>query len=132
MNLHGLVAGVIGAVNPRIWVSVQSSTGSTFGSSANAYTPQPTYAAPVTVLAQIQPIQWKDLQQLDGLNLQGTPIAMYLFGEILAIVRATGRGGDLITVPSGPYVGVYLVVQVLEDWAASGWCKVACTLQNGS
>lgn len=129
MNLHGVVAGVIGAVNERVPVSIQVSTGSTTAADG---TPQPTYAAPIPALGQVQPLTWRDLQQLDGLTLQGTRVGMYLFGEIRGIVRATNRGGDLITIASGPYTGVWLVAQVLEGWDSAGWCKTACTLQDGS
>lgn len=129
MNLHGVVASVIGAVNPRVSVSIQISTGSVPGSDG---IPQPTYATPYTALAQIQPLTWRDLQQVDGLNLQGTRLGVYLFGEIRGIVRATNQGGDLITVPSGPYAGVLLVAQVLEGWDSAGWCKVAATLQDNA
>jgi len=37
---------------------------------------------------------WRDIQQLDGLNLQGTRKAIYLKGEIDGLHR--GRGGTVL------------------------------------
>jgi hypothetical protein len=84
----------------------------------------------MVVQAQIQPITWKDLQQLEGLNLQGTRVKMYLRGEVDAIVRSQNKGGDLITVASGVNVGTWLVAQTMEQFP--DWCCVACTLENGA
>jgi hypothetical protein len=88
----------------------------------------------LTVLAQIQHLTWRDLQLMEGLVLQGTRRAIYLFGAVEAVVRSTNQGGDLITFPDG---SLWLVAQVLETYgndggAKVGWVKVAATLQNGS
>lgn len=82
-----------------------------------------------TLMGQVQPMGWKDLQQTDALNLQGTMRKVYLYGQVEAIVRPDNKGGDLITDPSGR---VWLVSNVLEDWTYSGWCAVVATLQNGA
>lgn len=130
MNLHGIAAGYVSAVNPMVPCSVQFSTGST--TDAN-YVPQPGYAAPVTIMGQVQSLTFSDLHQLDGLNLQGTKRAIYFLGDVEAIVRFSGKGGDLITTPDG---SVWLTTLVLESWlheAANpnepGWVKIAVTLQ---
>lgn len=81
----------------------------------------------LTVLAQVQPLTYRDIQQVDGLNLQGTRRAIYLNGFIDGLIRSSNKGGDLVTLPDGT---VWLVAIVLEHWD-SGWCKVAATLQNG-
>lgn len=81
----------------------------------------------LTMPAQIQSLTFKDLTQIEGLNLQGERRAIYFYGDnVKAIVRPTQRGGDLVTFPDG---SVWLVAIVLESWP--GWCKCACTLQNG-
>ena len=67
---------------------------------------------------------------MEGLNQQGDQIAFYLNGEVDGLVRQRNKGGDLITISTGPLAGVYLVTLVLEQW--NDWCKVAATLQNGS
>lgn len=127
MNLNAAVSGAISAINPRIPLSIQVSTGNATDSTHKLV---PTYAAPVTVPGQVQPLTWRDLQQLDGLNLQGTRVAIYLNGAVDGLVRVTNKGGDLISINSGVHAGVWLVALVLEAWP--DWTKCACTLQNGS
>lgn len=196
MNLHGIVAGYVGSVNPQMLVGIQISTGP--GEPSDDGTTTPTYATPgaftgsidgatLTVttvaegelqvgqtiagtgvttgtvivglgtgeggvgtytvrpeqtaaaaemtttfvaLAQIQPVTWKDLQQLDGINLGGVRWKAYLYGEVDAVVRPERKGGDLIVIPS-PHVhaGTWLIVQVLESWP--DWTCAAIVLQNG-
>lgn len=123
MNLHGIVAGVIGAVNPLQSLIVQVSTGYT----NTGGTRTPTFAKPVTVQGQVQSLTFSDLRQLEGLNVQGIQRAIYINGRIDGLVRSMNKGGDLITTEDGT---VWLVSHVLEYWP--DWCKVAVTLQNGS
>lgn len=127
MNLHGIAGPVVAAVNPNFPVSLQASTGSTVGADG---TPTPTYAAAVSVLAQIQPMTARDLQQLEGVNLGGVKWKAYLYGEVDAVVRPESEGGDLITISSGRHQGTWLVVQVLEQFP--DWCCAAIVQQNGS
>ena len=83
------------------------------------------------VIAQVQPLTWRDLQQLDGLNLQGTRRKIYLYGRADGAVRPLAKGGDLITIATGGVNdGIYLVAQVLEQFP--DWVSVAATLQNNS
>ncbi len=196
MNLHAVVSGQIGAINPHAPLIVRVSTG--YGRDA-AFKQAPTYATPGAVVAnfadstmtvlsqtlgelqngqtvagagvasdtrivrqisgtpggvgvyavnrdqgtldgvsvvtsfvvpgQVQPMGWKDLQQIEGLNLQGTIRKIYFYGQVEAIVRVDSKGGDLVTDPRG---NIWLVNNVLEDWVYSGWCAVVATLQNGS
>lgn len=126
MNLHQIVGPAIAVVNPRLPVSVRVSTGQS--TTAADGTRTPTYATPITVLAQVQPLTWKDIQQLDGLNLQGERKAIYLYGTIDGLVRPDRKGGDLVTMPDK---SVWLVAQVLEDFSlTAGWTKAAIVLQN--
>ena len=132
MNLHGLVIGQINAVNPSIPAVLKVSTGNTIADDGK---PTPTYAAPVTISAQVQALTYKDIQQIDGLNLNGTRRAIYAYGQIDGLVRSTNKGGDLITVASGVHAGTWLVAMVLEQWGdglSAAWVKVAATLQNGA
>lgn len=125
MNLHGIVANVIAAVNPLQPVTVQISTGTYTTSSSGVRTPQ--YQPAVTVFGQVQELTTRDLRQLDSLNIQGSQRAIYLNGEVDAIVRVSAKGGDLITLQDGT---VWLTTSVLEQWP--DWCKVSVVLQNGS
>lgn len=124
MNLHNMAAGAVSIVNPFITASIQRSTGYTTSGSGKRI---PTYATAVSVQVQMQALQYNDLVQLDGLNIQGERHAMYLNGNWGGVVRADGTGGDLITLPDGT---IWLVVLVLENWAVlNGWTKIAVTRQ---
>lgn len=78
---------------------------------------------------QIQPLSYKDLQQIEGLNLNGTRRTIYLYGVVDAIVRSMRKGGALIY---GPGDNIWLVAMVTEQWfdALPSWCAVVATLQN--
>lgn len=128
MNLHAIAGPIVGAVNPQIPVTVQISTGP--ASTAPDGTQTPGYAAPVTLLGQVQPLTARDLQQLDGINLGGVRWKIYLSGQIDAIVRPERKGGDLVTIATGRHEGVWLTVLVLEQWP--DWCVAAITQQNGA
>jgi hypothetical protein len=84
----------------------------------------------LALLGQIQPITWGDLQQMDGINLGGVRWKIYVNGELDGVVRPELKGGDLITISTGRHQGVWLVVQVLEQYP--DWCCAAITLQDGS
>jgi hypothetical protein len=121
MNLHAIVRGAISSVNPDIPVQVQISTGYTTTSAGKRV---PSYAAPVTMTAQVQALTSTDLRKLDGLNIQGSMRTMYLSGSLNGVSRLNQKGGDLITLPDGT---VNLTTMVLEQWP--DWVKVACTQQ---
>ena len=132
MNLQSITASAVGAVNPRVSCLLKVSTGNTPGAD---YSQAPSYAPEVPVWAQIQSLTYRDLMQVESLNLNGTKKVIYLYGNIEGVVRQTNKGGDLITMPDGT---VWLVAQVLESWGQNTsntterWCKVACTMQNGA
>lgn len=118
MNLHGIVAGAIGAVNPMRSMVVKQSTGYTIVN----YVQVPAYTT-LNVSGQAQALTGKDLAMLNGLNVQGAMSAIYLSGNFEGVFRVLGKGGDLII-----YGGItYLVVAVLERWP--DWCKVAVVAQ---
>ena len=128
MNLNAVAGPIVAAVNPLTPATVRYSLGSTTnpdGTQTAKYQQPPT-----PVSAQVQPMSFRDLQQTEHLNLQGTRVSIYLNGELDGIERVNRKGGDLITIASGRHRGVYLVAQVLEQW--DDWVKVAATLQNGS
>lgn len=127
MNLHGVVSGAIGAVNPFLPATISISVGSITGADGSQ---TPEYTIYEGIPVQVQALTYKDLQQIAGLNLNGTRRAIYVSGELDATVRAKLKGGDLVTLAAGPSAGVWLVAQVLEQWP--DWCKVAATLQNNS
>jgi len=127
VNLHAIASPIIQAVNPSILVTVRISTGYATGADG---TRTPVYDDVADVRAQIQSLTAGDLQLIDGLNIQGTQRAIYLFGKFDGLNRQEQKGGDLIIYPDGtewPYGTVWKVNQVIEQWP--GWCKVAVTQQ---
>lgn len=127
LNLHGVVRGAITSVNsdiPALWLR---STGSS-GNSAGRQTP--TYAASVTVQAQVQPIGSADLRKYAFLQDQGIYRSVHLYGDIEGIVRSAQLGGDLLqfpAVPGGPTY-TWLIKVVPETWNP-GWCRVIVVMQ---
>lgn len=126
MNLHGIVSGAIGAVNPFVAGTIKVSNG-TYTTAADGKR-TPAYDTFTGVQMQVQALTFKDLQQVDGLNLNGTRRAIYMNGRADGVVRSMMKGGDLITLTDGPNAGTWLVAMTLEQF--SEWCKVAVTLQN--
>lgn len=124
MNLHGIVSGAIGAINPNLVCTFKVSTGYTQGSD---YSQVPTYTTYAGVSAQVQDLSSRDVRQLDALNIQGSQRAVYVNGNYYGALRVGGRGGDLVITPDG---NTWLVTAVLALWP--DWCKVSVTLQNGS
>lgn len=128
MNLHGIVAGAIGAVNPTVRGAIQTSAGYTTnddGTRVPAYNPIQT-----NVPMQVQALQFRDITQLDGLNIEGVQRKIYISGRVDGLIRPENKGGDIITIADGYGKGVWLVACVLEYWP--DWCTVAVTQQNGA
>jgi hypothetical protein len=125
VNLHGIAGPIVASVNPKTPAVVMISSGYTTlpdGSRA------PAYQQPVQTMAQVQPLTFRDIQQLDGLNLQGMRVGIYLDGKLDGLIRSTRKGGDLVAISDGVHAGTYLVALVLEQWP--DWVKVAATLQG--
>lgn len=87
-------------------------------------------ATAVKILAQVQPLSNRDLQQIEGLNLGGDKRAVYIDGNVDGVIRVALKGGDLVDLPDG---SVWLVNQSLESWHdTAGWTKFCITLQDGA
>ena len=124
MNLHNIVSGAIGAINPNVSASWQQSSGQTQGAD---YSPTPQYYPAVTVSVQMQALTFRDLSQLSGINLAGEARAFYVNGNIEGVNRPDAKGGDLFTLTDG---SIWLCVHVLENWnATASWTKVAVVRQ---
>lgn len=120
MNLHGIVASAVGAVNPPITVQLKRATG--FTQSAD-FKQVPSYADPVDVQVQKQELSYKDLQQVDSLNIQGVFTTVYLNGIVKGVDRASQTGGDVFIINGQEW----LVVAIAEQW--NDWCKAILCLQ---
>lgn len=121
MNLHGIVAGAIGTVNPHVPITLRVSLGYSTGADGLQ---SPSYQTFTNLIAQVQELTTRDLRQLEGLNVQNSERKIYMSGSASAIVRVNRKGGDLITLPDGT---VWLITAVLEQWP--DWCAVSATLQ---
>jgi hypothetical protein len=120
MDLHAAVSGAIGAVNPFVSAQYVKSTGTVTNPDGSR---TPSYAAPVDVSIQMQELSFKELQQVQNLNLQGIVRSMYMEGAAYGVYRGAGTGGDKIV-----YQGqTWLVVAVAEQWP--NWVKVLVQLQ---
>lgn len=119
MNLHGIAAGAIGAVNPFVPVVVKQSLGYTTESDG---TQVPSYRV-INTTGQKQALTGKDIERLNSLNAQGVTDKMYLNGNFEGVFRVLGKGGDLIS-SCGK---TYLVASVMERWP--DWCCVALMMQ---
>jgi hypothetical protein len=122
MNLHGIVSNTIAMVNPMETAMVQRSNGYTTDDSGRQV---PTYAPLRQIRCQIQSLQYTDLMQIAGLNIQGVKRKIYLNGHLDAVIRSRREGGDLIQMQNGD---TYLIVQVLEHWP--DWSCLAVVLQT--
>jgi hypothetical protein len=124
MNLHAIAGPLVAAVNPSTPLQLQRSTGWTTNPDGSRV---PVYAAPVTVMGQVQALTYDDIHQLDWLTIQGTRRAIYLEGNWEGLVRSKQKGGDIVTTPDGE---IWLIVHVLEKWPH--WCKCAVALQDNA
>jgi len=120
MDLHSIVAGAIGAVNPFVAAQYLKATGTVTNPDGSR---EPAYAMPVDISIQMQELSFKELQQVQNLNLQGIVRSAYMRGSAYDVYRGAGTGGDKIV-----YQGqTWLVVAVPEQWP--DWCKVIVQLQ---
>lgn len=125
MNLHAAATPIVSTVNPQTSIQIERSTGPTTNAAGKR---TPTYAAPQTVKAQVQPLQYNDIMLANGLNLQGARIKIYLPGEWNAMLRADQIGGDRVTLPDG---SKWIIAVQAENWGgATGWTSVICTRLN--
>ncbi len=93
----------------------------------------PTYATTYRVPMQFQALSSDELVHLDSLNISSTMRAVHMNGDLQGLNRPGVRGGDLLLAPTGltgARLDTWLVTQVMESYDASGWCRLAVTLQQ--
>lgn len=120
MNLHEIVRGAIGAINPEISVRIRVSTGATEDASGRTV---PGYAQSIDTVGQKQDLSGPDIYRLQAQNIQGVVCKMYLNGNYEGLFAVLGKGGDLLVFGGQ----TYLVAKVLERWP--DWCCLALTMQ---
>lgn len=121
MNLRAIANSATQVINPNTEVLARISSGYTIDPATRKQIPNYITAAGQ---ANIQALDGKDLKQMDGLNIQGTIRAAYLYGNISGVIRPDSKGGDLLEFHGQQW----LVVKVLEKWP--DWCKVAIVYQG--
>lgn len=123
MNLRTFANLAIQVINPNEAVTVLRSAGYTNGPGARQV---PMYHDPIVGMAQVQALDGDDLKQIEGLNIQGTIKAIYMYGALAGVVRPDQTGGDIIKRKNG--TETWLVVKILEAWP--NWVKAVIVLQN--
>ena len=122
MNLHSMISGAIGAINPHqkakivVWGEQKTLP-------SGKVMPSATETVEATV--QRQELSQKDLAHIAGLNVQGQLCAVYLNGQHSGIVRPDGKGGEQFTLADGT---VWKVIAVPEQWP--DWSKVILCRQT--
>ncbi len=126
MNLRRIANGLTSRVNRNIPATLVRSTG---GYTTNADGTRVPYTENVPVRAQVQGVSAKDLQHLDGLNIQGVMRSVHLSGDVEGAVRVDQRGGDILLFSETPGSAPqsWKIAMVMETWA--DWCRVIVVLQ---
>lgn len=131
LNLHSIVRGPIGTVNPDYSGTWKKSNGFTQDATGR---PIPAYVVTTNVPMQVQAISGRDLVHTDFISQQGVKRTVYCFGNVQGIVRPDVKGGDLLLFPEdrGGANRTWLVTHVLETWGpdTTGWCRVGVVLQT--
>jgi hypothetical protein len=126
VNIRAIANAATRGINPNVSAELWKNTGSTTSATGKR---APVYSKlPIDV--QVQALTSSDIQQIDGLNIEGVRRAIYCSTQIAAIIRILQKGGDLIVFPRGtlPEGTTWLAAHVLERYPT--WCKIAITLQT--
>jgi len=102
VNLNSIAGAAVQAIRPSVLGSVRVSTGYTTN---DDFSRTPTYRDVAGVPMWVDALTYKDIIQVDGLNLNGTRRAIYINGKVDGLVRPENKGGDLITLPTAVFVG---------------------------
>jgi len=98
MRLRQIVNPLTNTINSNIIVTLQTSAGYSIGAGQRQ---QPVYNPAITGLGQIQALDNSELAHLENLNIQGTLRALYMYGNLAAVMRSDSKGGDIVTIKSG-------------------------------
>jgi hypothetical protein len=126
MNLHNTVRGVITGVNPDTAVSILRSSG--YDTAANGKQ-IPLYNRADGQPANVQACSGKDVERVNSLGFQGVFRTVYLYGNVVGIVRPDGTGGDILKFSQTPGDDCqdWKCITVKETWP--DWCCVIVQLQ---
>ena len=126
VNLRAIANSITQAVNPNVYCQRWANSAITTAASGKR---TPTYTK-TTLNIQLQAMGDEDLKQMDSLNIQGVHRKVFCNPQVLAAIRVSSKGGDLLVFASGvtPEGTTWLCTHVLERWP--NWCTFAITLQN--
>ena len=121
MNLHDIVAGAIGAVNPHETVTIWRCTGVNVVKGVVT----PVYTA-ITRRAQIQQPSSSDLEQNERVARAAHSIKAWINIPADTINRNSQTAGDIIERGDGSY---WLIVAIREAYELAGWLSVLAVEQ---
>lgn len=120
MNLRSIANRYTQRINPNQGIIGRRYKGMTVGPGR---TPIPNYYDDENVIGQLQPLSSKDLQHIDGMNLQNDVQTLFINGAYYGVERKLNKGADLFIIGAD----TWLVVQVIEMWP--NWSRVILNLQ---
>ena len=128
INLRGIANSAIQQINSIQLIKIGAPNGYTVD--PDTLLQMPAYTQ-LTAQGNVQSLSSDDLDQMSGLNIEGTLRAVYLYGNWGGILRPDGQPNTIlsfVTNESGTTKErEWNVFKVLEVW--SDWCKVAVVLQ---
>lgn len=122
INVRALANQLTSGVNPNTSVVLRAYQAYTVAPSGKT---TPSYAAPVTIVGQVQALAKREIQHLDAMNISNCERSIYINGQLQAYDRLAQTGGDMLFFENS----WWLVSAILEGWTAVGWCKAALTRQ---
>lgn len=122
MNMHGIVSGAIGTINPFIDAVLRENTGFTVAADGSRGPTFNDYTAQIQVQAQTE----DQLAFSRNQGFQGVLRSVYLNGNWTGIVKADQTGNDEL------YFNGYrwMIYHVIEIWP--DWCHVLVAQQTKS
>lgn len=134
MNLHAIVAPIIGVVNDNLdgaWYRPEGYTTSASGKR----TPNYVLLDPALSI-QVQAVEGETLKQVDSLNIQGIKRSFFATADFAGADRTGDLGGDIIQFGASPDIPgplqntSWLIVLVVEPWSASDWSHAVGVKQD--
>ena len=121
INVFGIASNALGIANPMQDAILRRCTGSITEDDGAVTT---TYED-VPVHIEVQATTGGDLQMLANIDQQADLRTVYMRGAAHGLSRALQTGGDLLIFEGSEW----LITQILEQWGAEDWCKLAVTRQ---
>lgn len=129
INLRGIANAAIQQINPNQLIKISVPNGWTVN--PDTLIQEPAYQE-LEAQGNIQTLSSDDLNQVAGLNQEGTLRVVYLYGNWGGVLRPDGQPNTILAFTTNESGVIkereWNVFKVLEVW--SDWCKVAVVLQT--